>query len=199
LLQQYKNKMDLNLENLNLIESTEDESESEFEDEDDGGGGNGCDGNEDESDEDDDSRVFFLDQLAPKIAKEIFKSQIDIDIQESDDDDGDDGGDDGDDGDDESHILDNTDGDFFIIPSSKPTKLSPCVVIDNYNSSGGISRCCSIEKLVPLAQLFGTWEVDVSVEDNSDFKLYEYGVCTSHFNFDNSKLHNPNDKKKKYR
>ncbi|CAH1769452.1 1589_t:CDS:2, partial [Entrophospora sp. SA101] len=74
-------------------------------------------------------------QLALKTAKEIFKSQIDIDIQE--------------------------------------------------------------KKLVPLAQLFGTWEVDVSVEDNSDFKLYEYGVCTSHFNFDNSKLHNPNDKKKR--
>ncbi|CAH1771090.1 12412_t:CDS:2, partial [Entrophospora sp. SA101] len=31
---------------------------------------------------------------------------------------------------------------------------------------------------------------------NSDFKLYEYDVCTSHFNFDNSKIHNPNSKKK---
>ncbi|CAJ0856402.1 8351_t:CDS:2, partial [Entrophospora sp. SA101] len=63
-----------------------------------------------------------------------------------------------------------------LIPNTLPIKLSPCVIIDN--SKGEISRCCSTEKLVSIAQLFGTWEVDASIGKNSDFKLYEYGVCT---------------------
>ncbi|CAH1770268.1 3719_t:CDS:2, partial [Entrophospora sp. SA101] len=47
----------------------------------------------------------------------------------------------------------------------------------------------------PLAWLSGTWEVDVSVGNNSDYNLYKYGVCTSHFNFDISKLHNSTKKR----
>ncbi|CAH1768748.1 9496_t:CDS:2, partial [Entrophospora sp. SA101] len=42
---------------------------------------------------------------------------------------------------------------------------------------------------IPLAQLFGMWEVCVSVEDDSVYNIYEYGVCSSHLNFDISGLH----------
>src|SRR6185369_7265706 len=96
---------------------------------------------------------------------------------------------DDDENDDEFHTLDGdiNDDDFFTIPNSRPAKLSPCVLVDNYRPSGKIARCCSTENLVPLAWLFGAWEVDISVEDNSNFDLYGYGICSRHFNFDNSK------------
>src|SRR5438094_414095 len=131
--------------------------------------------------------MFLLDESAPNAAKTMFES-LNLQCIQGDDVESDD----------ESHMLiDSDEEEDLTIPDTLPTKLSPCIIVDN--SKGEISRCCSTEKLVPIAQLFGTWEVDASVgkKSKSGFKLHEYGVCTSHFNFDNSKIHSPSSKKQR--
>ncbi|CAG8666383.1 6396_t:CDS:2, partial [Paraglomus brasilianum] len=75
------------------------------------------------------------------------------------------------------------------IPEDKPCKLSPCVIVDR--ASGKLAHCES----ELLSHLIGTWEIDMDIEEQTRFSLHEFGFCSSHFNFDNSKLHKPGLKK----
>lgn len=66
--------------------------------------------------------------------------------------------------------------------------LTPCVILDMIQ--GKIKHCNSTNKLRPLKQMIGTWEIDVdAVVDES-----KLGVCYTHFLFDQNQLHSPNVK-----
>ena len=132
--------MDLDQENLNFIEEAIEEINYDDLVED-----------ELENENEEDHRMFLLDESAPNAAKTMFES-LNLQCIQGDDVESDD----------ESHMLiDSDEEEDLTIPDTLPTKLSPCIIVDN--SKGEISRCCSTEKLVPIAQLFGTWEVDASV------------------------------------
>ena len=97
-------------------------------------------GSESEYDEDDDSRMFVLDEPALETAKNLFDSQRSQDAQDEESSDEESDEESGEENDEEFHIFNdsNNEGDF-VIPDTKPTKLSPCVIIDNSNSTGTIS------------------------------------------------------------
>ncbi|CAG8627718.1 7942_t:CDS:2, partial [Gigaspora rosea] len=49
-----------------------------------------------------------------------------------------------------------------------------------------------IINLKSLSQLFGTWKIELTQEENSNTN--NLGACSSHFNFDHSKLYLPHAK-----
>ena len=57
------------------------------------------------------------------------------------------------------------------IPEMNASKLSPCVIIDK--SSGKLARCGSKNNLEQLSHMIGTWEVDVELGEQAEFKLHE--------------------------
>ncbi|CAB5326417.1 unnamed protein product [Rhizophagus irregularis] len=69
--------------------------------------------------------------------------------------------------------------------------LTACVILD-INDNGEI-QCCSKtgKNQRPLAQLIGTWEIDENIftKMKAENKLHTLGVRTSHFTFDQNKLH----------
>lgn len=77
--------------------------------------------------------------------------------------------------------------DIEIEESTSISNLTSCVILDIIQ--GKITRCNSVEKLRPLKQMIGTWEIDVG--DNDKSKL---GICSYHFLFDQNQLHKSNAK-----
>ncbi|CAG8705852.1 15673_t:CDS:2, partial [Gigaspora rosea] len=72
-------------------------------------------------------------------------------------------------GDVENMLLKDEDDESYEIPEVKTLKRSSCLI--------------------------GTWEVEITPEENSN--ITELGVCSSHFNFDNSKLYSSGTKQRK--
>ncbi|KAF0385800.1 hypothetical protein F8M41_011452 [Gigaspora margarita] len=93
----------------------------------------------------------------------------------------------------ENILLEDENDENYKIPEVKTLKWLPCVIFDNLNKE--IKCCNSTTKLVSLSQLIGTCEIEITLEENSD--ITELEVCSSHFNFDNSKLHSSGAKQRK--
>ncbi|KAF0519066.1 hypothetical protein F8M41_016694 [Gigaspora margarita] len=93
----------------------------------------------------------------------------------------------------ENMLLEDEDDESYEILEVKILKRSSCVIFDNLN--GEIKRCNSTTKLVSLSQLIETWEVEITLEENLD--ITELEVCSSHFNFDNSKLYSSGAKQRR--
>jgi hypothetical protein len=103
--------MDLDQENLNFIEEAIEEINYDDLVED-----------ELENENEEDHRMFLLDESAPNAAKTMFESLNLQCIQD----------------DDESHMfIDSDEEEDLTIPDTLPTKLSPCIIVDN--SKGEIS------------------------------------------------------------
>ena len=127
--------MDLDQENLNLVEAIESVEEVNYDDL--------LEGWENECEEDNNYRMFLLDESAPKAAENIFESLNLLQYIQSEKENEDV------ESDDEFHmIIDSDDEEDLVISNTLPTKLSPCVIVDN--SKGEIFRCCSTEKLVSM-------------------------------------------------
>ncbi|RIA79894.1 hypothetical protein C1645_839690 [Glomus cerebriforme] len=71
--------------------------------------------------------------------------------------------------------------------------LTSCVIIDIIDNE---LKCCSKTAACPLIQLIGIWEIEVDekvfTSKKKENKLHTLGVCSSHFNFDQNKLHTTN-------
>ena len=84
----------------------------------------------------------------------------------------------------------------YQIDENTSNILTPCVIIDLID---GKIQCCFKSSSRPLAQLIGTWEINEEnfISTKAEDKLYNLGVCTSHFNFDQNSLHRSNLKQER--
>ena len=66
-------------------------------------------------------------------------------------------------------------------------ELTPCIIIDFIE--GKIQRCGETQKLRPLHNLFGIWQIDRNTVKEVNSILSKLGVYNTHFQFDNKYLH----------
>jgi len=93
----------------------------------------------------------------------------------------------------ESTISKLTEEEIDYLVENNSDLLTSCVIIDIID---GELQCCSKTAARPLTQLIGTWEIEVDekifTSKKKENKLHTLGVCSSHFNFDQNKLHTTN-------
>ncbi|RHZ83572.1 hypothetical protein Glove_91g99 [Diversispora epigaea] len=95
-----------------------------------------------------------------------------------------------------NNFVETTDNDINItIKKKNSLALIPCVVIDKIDRT--IQRCKSTQNLQKLWQLIGIWQIDKKVVEDIRGKLKNLGVYSSHFNFDQNRLHDQEDKQLK--
>ncbi|CAG8544899.1 12683_t:CDS:2, partial [Cetraspora pellucida] len=125
---------------------------------------------------DQDELLFVHDYLAAMKARHWLEEQDSLEILEDDEDN-------------EDSLSEDKNMDCKFL-NVEENNLSPCIIIDNLK--GEIRRCNSTYNLKSLSQLFGTWKIEMTPEENSNTNTL--GVCSSHFNFDHSKLHSSHAK-----
>ncbi|CAG8765642.1 9922_t:CDS:2, partial [Cetraspora pellucida] len=125
---------------------------------------------------DQDEPLFVYDYLAAMKVRHWLEEQDSLEILE-------------DDKDNEDSLSEDENMDHKFLNVEK-NNLLPCIIIDNLK---GEIRCCNLTyNLKSLSQLFETWEIEMTLEENSNTNTL--GVCSSHFNFDHSKLHSSHAK-----
>ncbi|CAG8478003.1 12737_t:CDS:2 [Acaulospora morrowiae] len=97
-----------------------------------------------------DDQEFTHDYLAATKVRSLLEDQI-IENEE---------------GDVENMLPEDEEDEKHEIPEVETKKRSPCVIFDNLN--GEVKHCNSTTKLVSLSQLIGTWEIEITPEENLD-------------------------------